>query len=231
MIIKGSNYSIKNEILYNTKPESNQYNSEKLLHFTNKIRAIRDNTTDSFVYSLFQYNYAEPITSNVQDPNNILDDTNLFKTLKRNLFLLFVFDSFDLALISEFESYLMNNNCEIFDVEKNEQVNFAFKGGNIYFEYIYKIIYNGYLDSLSQDDQEKKKTFFNNNFKVSDFDFTVILKCNSQDRFNKIKYHLIKFLISKLEDITSFFNRYLINVLNKNSQNAMLSKMIEIIRM
>jgi hypothetical protein len=203
MIRKACNKSITNETIYNTKPAMSNYNFELNLHSQNKVRQIRDCATDAFVASLFSYDYLVPAN-------------NQKKSIKRNLFLLFVYDYFNLNIISDFDIYLMNNDCEL--IISDEYIKFLFKGGNVYFEIIHRLIYEqNILDVLSQTAKDEMNNFFKRAFSVSDFDFTVSIKCLSNEKFIKIKYHLTNFLIKRLEEITLFFNSYLIKTLSPSN--------------
>jgi len=196
------NKSIEQELILNYKPESSVITSELMIHNRNKIRQIRDQSTDSFVFNLFSYNY--------QDPAN-----NIEKTKKRNLFLMFVYDYFNLTILSQFDIYLMQNNVELLNIEK-EFIKFQFKGGNTYFHIINDLL-STFHDGLSDNNRTSFNNFLGTTFKVSDFDFTLNIKCITFDKFIKIKYYLTKFIIIKLEEITLFFNQYLLNVLNPDN--------------
>ena len=67
----------------NVKSQKIHTEYESALHLTNKIRQIRDNTTDSFIETFFKHSLI------VNDQNqNILNDR------ARSLFLLYVYDVF-----------------------------------------------------------------------------------------------------------------------------------------
>ena len=195
---KSGTTSILNEVKYNQKIISSTLMTESALYNINKIRTIRDQTTDAFVDTLFSYDY------------NLSDAQNNVKTVKRNLFLMFVYDYFNLYVLMEFEIYLMNNNVNLLD-NIFEDVKFLFKGGNVLFTIIHDLMikYN-IFDNINIDDVNSIKTFFTESFKVSDFDFTTIISCKDNKKFNEIKKYLTKFLINKLEEITLFFNSYFI---------------------
>jgi hypothetical protein len=193
------------ETLYiNNKPKMGIINNEYALDKIHTFRQIRDKSTDSVVDVLFKYDYYD---------NN---DNNELRTYKRNFFLMFVNDYFNLHIKAEFETYLINNDLKIFD--KDEYVEFIFKGGNIYFENILRI-YKAALCStnLTNDNKNELASFFNSNFSVSDFDFVISLKCNNHKKYNKTKLWLMRFTIIKLTELTDFFNKYLTNELNTDS--------------
>jgi hypothetical protein len=208
MIVKTGNKSILSEIKYNTKPVLNNWIGEDSLHVKHPFRAIRDQATDGFVELMFKYDY-----------NNHLVPANILRSNKRNLFLLYVYDYFNLYMISEFEYYLLCNNCKLLN-SSNEYATFLFKGGNLYFHIIYElIVYHGIYGNFNQVTQTYLKQQFDRGFKVSDFDFTVNLKCQNHTKFIEVKYHLAKFLTIKLEEITIFFNSYLSDVLSNEIQD------------
>jgi len=201
MISKTGNNSISDELIYNNKPNMENFNIETSLVNQNKFRRVRDLATDSVVNSLFSYDYRNPIYNQKNSTN-------------RNLFLLFVFDYFNLHIVSDFENYLISNNCDLINNDL-EYIKFLFKGGNMFFYKIIELIeVNNIYNGLNNNQQNIMKDFFSDNFSVSDFDFTVIIKCITHEKYIKTKYYLTKFLINKLEDITLFFNSYLHNCLS-----------------
>jgi hypothetical protein len=207
-MIKQGNESIQSQIILNNKPISGIYNTEKALHIKHKFRALRDVSTDEVVNSLFSYDYFN---------NN--ENINNNNSIRRNLFLLYVYDYFNLNIISDFEYYLLINNCKILNTDV-EYIHFLFKGGNIYFHIISDLIKNhNILSEISDDNSNSLKNDFTKFFKVSDFDFTVNLFCVNHEKFLKIKEYLIKFLIKKLEEITLFFNSYLIDKFSNTPSN------------
>jgi len=68
------NNSISNYVSLNIKPNNDELIEEYALHSKNKLRQIRDQTTDSFIDIMFRYDFSQSILIN----NN--------KTVKRNLF-------------------------------------------------------------------------------------------------------------------------------------------------
>jgi hypothetical protein len=202
MINKSGNKSISKETIYNNKPQNTTFNFELNLHTANKFRRIRDCATDSVVDSLFSYDY------------NLQPQMNQKKSINRNLFLLFIYDYFDLCIKSDFGMYLINNDSELI-IDDIEYIKFLFKGGNVYFEIIHRLIHEyNILNTLSNIQRTNMTQFFKDTFAISDFDFTIYIKCTSHDKYLKIKYYLTKFLINKLEDITLFFNMYLSQTLS-----------------
>lgn len=205
-MIKNGEESIQNHIIINNKPISGTFTTEYALHNKHKFRTLRDKSTDSVVNSLFSYDY--------NNNNPIINNNN---SIRRNLFLMYVYDYFNLNIISDFDIYLMNNNCEILN-EELEYVLFLFKGGNVYFHIITELIDKfNVFNGLTEVQVNNLKEDFTKNFGVSDFDFTVNLYCTTHEKFIKIKNHLVKFLIKKLEEITLFFNSYFIDTFNKRS--------------
>lgn len=202
MLKKEGNLSIKTQVNTNNKPISDLIISEDALHISNKFRTLRDISTDSVVKTLFSYDYFN---------NN--QNQNLNNNIRRNLFLMYVYDYFNLKLISDFENYLLVNNCELFDGNL-EYVHFLFKGGNVYFHIISSLIDNNNLfNGINDEDKLVIQEEFSNCFKISDFDFTINMYCLSHQKFLKIKDYLIKFIIEILEEITIFFNQLLIKKL------------------
>ena len=128
---------------------------------------------------------------------------------------MFINDYFNLHIKSEFETYLIKNNVNIFNYDEN--ATFIFKGGNIYFENIL-LLYNRALVSLRIDNNMRinLERFFSDNFSVSDFDFVISIKCHDYKKYNQIKNLLIKFTTEKLEEITLFFNTYLSKILSES---------------
>ena len=205
-----TNESISKYITFNIKPLGNEIEYEDALHNTNKIRAIRDQSTDVFIKTMFSYD----LLAIEQTDNDI-------KALRRNTFLIFVFDSFKLSIISDFNSYLIKNNCEILD-DSCEFIDFLFKGGNIMFVNIMEQINKNKLFNFFKDKEQlaKLKSFLSESFAVSDFDFAVYIKCNNYDKSTKVRKYLTEFLIQKLEDINGFFNGYLLQALQVNESNS-----------
>jgi hypothetical protein len=201
------NNSLSNYIIYNIKSVNDDLIEENALHAKNKLRSIRDQTTDTFIETMFKYDFNQSILIN----NN--------KTVKRNLFLLFVYDYFNLNLTADFNCYLMANNCVILN-NSTEYIHFLFKGGNILFMYINNLIQTQNLFAhLTADEINKVNLLFTEYFKVSDFDFGIYLKTDTNEKFTMIKKYLLKFLISRLEELNLFFNSYLIDSLNVNTLN------------
>ena len=199
--------SLNNHISDNIKPINNNKIEEDSLHAKHKLRQIRDKTTDKFVETLFRYNFMQNIVFNQP------------KTIKRNLFLLFIYDYFSLHLIADFNKYLMTNNCIILN-NLTEYIHFIFKGGNILFIYIINLIeQHDLLANISQPHQTNLNNLFDEYFKVSDFDFGIYLKMDNHEKFIIIKRYLIKFLINILEEINLFFNSYLLEALNVKVSN------------
>ncbi len=197
--------SISNYISHNIKPIDTKLIEENALHLKSKIRQIRDQTTDSFVEVMFKYDYTKSIAENNDN------------TIKRNLFLLYVYDYFKLNLIANFNSYLMENKCVLLD-SSTEYVDFLFKGGNILFVYIDNLIKtNNLFRDINPEYIDKINVMFNEYFKPSDFDFGVYLKTDTHEKFLLIKRYLIKFLINKLEEINLFFNSYLTDIFNNSN--------------
>jgi hypothetical protein len=196
----------------NIKPIMNPLKTENSLDEKYPSRAIRDQSTDAIVNVLFKYDY---------DKN---DTENKIRTYKRNFFLMFINDYFNLYIKSEFETNLMDY-AGVDILNHDENIEFIFKGGNIYFEtmvnHYEKLIHclDSQPDDLSDKLQNKiflyKKLFIDycDNFKVSDFDFAIVLKCNNHIKYNKINNILIKFTTIKLEELTDYFNVYLANIL------------------
>ncbi len=205
MIKKEGTQSITTQVITNNKPISDTFITEDALHISNKFRTLRDSSTDSVVKTLFSYDYFN--TNPNQNSNN---------SIRRNLFLMYVYDYFNLKLISDFEYYLMVNGCELFNGDL-EYLHFLFKGGNVYFHIISSLIDNNNLFyGLNDQDKNMIQEEFSNSFKISDFDFTINMYCTNHQKFLKIKDYLIKFIIEILEEITLYFNQLLIKKISNN---------------
>lgn len=201
MIVKTGDKSIATQVSVNRKTINKTTYYDDALHIKNKFRVLRDLATDSVVDTLFRYEY--------KDDNTAADRLNYNNSIKRNLFLMYVYDYFNLNIISDFEYYLLTNNCEILNSEY-EYVKFLFKGGNVYFHIVYELIqkYN-IFKGITPDQKNTIIDEFSKAFKISDFDFTINLYCITHNKFIKVKKYLVEFIIKKLEEVTIFFNGYI----------------------
>lgn len=213
MIKKEGINSISTQLFTNNKPILDTITSEHSLHIKNRFRSLRDSSTDGFVKTMFAYDYF--------NNNEIANNNN---EIRRNLFLLYVYDYFNLKIISDFEYYLLTNNFELLESD-TEYIHFLFKGGNIYFHIVRQLIdIHHIFDGLDDVNVNIIKNMFNDSFKISDFDFTINLYCNSHQKFLKIKEQLVKFITEKLEEITLFFNQLIVtNLLNSPLVNNIIT--------
>lgn len=196
----------------------------KALYETNKKRSIVDISTDAFIYVFF--------SNEGNDEND-----KAWKKYNRGLFLSYIYYYFDLNLDTLLNKELINNNIKplykfssndniMNDCENNNEfVIFLFKGGNIMNMYLKKYFNSNTFDFSNLDDNIKKA------FKISDFDFTVYLKCKTDERFNIINKYLQKVIYDILSKINLFFNKY-INIVfkqyvpqNNNEKNKLKKKL------
>jgi len=168
------------------------------------IRRIIDNSTDQFIKTFFS-----------EDGG---DEDREWKEYNRGLFLSYVYFSFKLKLETMLNKELLRNDIlplyknhedkdNIFqDKEYNSEfVMFLFKGGNIMNMYMKKYFNEDTFDFSSLNDNIK------NAFKISDFDFTIYLKCQTDERFKIVLEHLEKVTYEILSSINLFFNSYFKN--------------------
>ena len=199
----------------NTKPLAIKLEDDNALHQLNtkptdpppfntykKIRAIKDTTTSVFT-DIFFKNYISPA-----NPDEVRNNNENLR--RRNIFLIYVYDTFKFKIHAEFNLFLMEKGHDILSNNEDEYVDFIFKGGNILFT-IYNILKNRYPD-LGREIQQNQalSTFIEDNFKISDFDFSVFIKTKSYKKYSSIKKLLTQFLITKLDLINLFFNDLLL---------------------
>jgi hypothetical protein len=208
MITKTGNESISAQVTVNRKTINKTTYYDEALHIKNKFRVLRDLSTDCVIDTLFRHEYKA-----IENHNLIKNYNN---SIKRNLFLMYVYDYFNLNIISDFEYYLLTNNCEILNSEY-EYIKFLFKGGNVYFHIVNELIerYN-IFNGITEDQKNTIIDELSKAFKISDFDFTINLYCITHNKFIKVKKYLVEFIIKKMEEITMFFNGYVSSKL-KNS--------------
>lgn len=198
-------------IKINTKPLGIKLEDDNALHQLNtkptdpapfktykKIRAIKDTTTSVFT-DIFFKNYINPA-----NPVEIRKQNDNIR--RRNIFLIYVYDTIKFKLHAEFNLFLMENGHEILSNNEDDYIDFIFKGGNILFT-IYNNLRNRYPDlrRVLQENNEFS-TFIEDNFKISDFDFSIFIKTKSYKKYVSIKKLLTQFLILKLDLINLFFN-------------------------
>ena len=168
-------------------------------------RRIVDISTDNFIKTFFAL-----------DGNNPADIA--WKKYNRGLFLSYVFQYFDLNLETLLNKELINNNIKPLykftdddnilsdSTDDNEFAMFLFKGGNIMNMYMVK-----YFGNKFNDLDNKVKKYFS----ISDFDFTIYFKCNTDERFSIVLEHLEKVTYDILTSINLFFNRYFYSVITQ----------------
>lgn len=177
-----------------------------LYESTNKPkRRIVDISTDNFIKTFFSLDGTTPV------------DTE-WKKYNRGLFLSYVFQYFDLNLETLLNKELINNNIKPLykftdddnilsdSTDDNEFAMFLFKGGNIMNMYMVK-----YFDNKFNDLDNTVKKYFS----ISDFDFTIYFKCNTDERFSIVLEHLEKVTYDILTSINLFFNRYFYDVIKE----------------
>ena len=180
----------------NSKPISMNEDSEFKPSDKNPYRVIRDQTTDSFIEVFFSKTLTQ-----MTDP--IEEDKNEKRDALRNLFLMYVYNKFKLDIEAEFNIYLMENKCEILETGE-EFADFLFKGGNVMFIIIEKLlkknrtvidksglpveIKSQYIKNLR--DYPILSSYIKEAFGISDFDFTIYLKCKNHKKMVKKKKYL-----------------------------------------
>ena len=198
-----------NIIGINNKPIKTPIEHENALHNAHKIRNIRDQATDSMVHAFFKHII---IPQNDEERN-----LNIIKERARNLFLLYVYDTFKYNILAYFNQYLMEQNIEIIDTNNDEYIDFVFKGGNIMFMNVFNKMNTDIRFRNIVTNTPNLRTFIDESFAISDFDFSVYLKTTNNKKFEIVKKHLTLFLLHKLESINSFFNQYLSDILQTNN--------------
>ena len=213
MLRKYSNLNIETQLIKNNKPIDSTIKNEQSLDMVHKFRALRDVATDQVINTFFGHDFHNVNPNPNQNYNN---------AIRRNLFIMYVYDYFDLNIISEFQHYLITNNCEIINNE-SDYIHFLFKGGNMYFNIILDLINRHNILNYPGNpvNPVMRGTLLDNfrdYFSVSDFDYMINLYCKNYEKFLKIKEHLIVFIIKKLQEITIFFNSYLVDILSTPPQ-------------
>ena len=208
-------------VTINVKPLAIKLENDSALHnlatkqtdpapfnFYKKIRTLKDTTTSVFTDTFFK-NYINP------QGDDIVKQAH--NTRRRNIFLVYVYDTFKFKIHAEFNLFLMEKGHNILS-NKDEYVDFIFKGGNILFT-IYNILNTSY-PQLGQHLQATPAflAFIEDNFKISDFDFAMFIKTNCYKKYIIIKKLLTQFLITKLDSINLFFNDLLFRATDMTNQ-------------
>lgn len=108
---------------------------------------------------------------------------------------------------------IVDNNLQPF--HGDEKVELFFKGGNVMNYHFSKIVTDIRL-----------KEIFSTYFKKSDFDFSVNIYTNKDNRFNLMKKYIYYWIIKFLKNTTDVFNNYLSDILNEKKINEIVNSEI-----
>ena len=189
--------SIDDIISYDFKHANTDFDYENALFNIYKERQLKDITTDTFIQDMFSDN--RPTN---EDYDNVKRSNNRFN------FLAYVYTYLNLKLKLELPQVLSENNVIM---KSGEDVFLLFKGGNMMY-YKYEELKTQVKPVL----QEQFFKIFDNNFKISDFDFTCYIVVKDRERFYKVKKTVNQILWKETTKIRNFFETYMNAALEKN---------------
>jgi hypothetical protein len=195
----GTVNNIESYISYDFKHANTDIDYENAYFNIHKERVLKDISTDTFIEDLFS-------DSRPNADNNEAIQNNKDREKNRFNFLAYVYTYLNLKVKLELPRKLSEENIIL---KSGEDVYFLFKGGNM--------MYFKYEELKKQVKLNLQDTFFkefDQNFKISDFDFTCYITVKDRERFYKVKKAVSQILWKETLVIRDFFEKYLKCVLN-----------------
>lgn len=189
--------SIDNLIDYDFKHANTDYDYENAVFNIYKERQLKDISTDTFIEDMFSD--SRPITD---DEQNKVREDNRFN------FLAYVYTYLNLVIKLQLPLLLIEHNIIL---KPGEDIYLLFKGGNMMY---YK--YEELKPHIKPFIQNEFFTLFDDNFKISDFDFTCYITVKDRERFYKVKKIVNQILWRETVKIRNFFESYMNVALDSN---------------
>lgn len=186
---------IENLISYDFKHANTDFDYENAIFNLNKERQLKDITTDTFIEDMFSDRRPKP------DANQDIKTENQVRENNRFNFLAYVYTYLNLKIKLELPGLLIEHNIIM---KPGEDVFLLFKGGNMMY-YKYEEL-KPYIKPLIQ---KEFYELFDDNFKISDFDFTCYITVKDRERFYKVKKLVNQILWKEVVKIRNFFESYL----------------------
>ena len=199
--------NIDNLISYDFKHANTDFDYENAVFNIHKERQLKDITTDTFIEDMFSDSRPKLTDEETKKVDNKVRENNRFN------FLAYVYTYLNLKLKLDLPKLLIEYNIIL---KPKEDVYLLFKGGNMMY-YKYEEL-KPHIKPLLQDEFSK---LFDENFKISDFDFTCYITVKDRERFYKVKKIVNQILWRETVKIRNFFENY-INVALDNAVNPEL---------
>lgn len=199
--------NIENLIDYDFKHANTDYDYESAVFNIYKERQLKDIVTDTFIEDMFSDKRTKSNASEADKLENQVRENNRFN------FLAYVYTYLTLKIKLELPILLIEQDIIL---KPGEDVYLLFKGGNMMY-YKYEEL-KSFITPLIQ---QRFFDLFDDNFKISDFDFTCYITVKDRQRFYKVKQIVNKILWRETVKIRNFFEKYL-NVALDNSVNPEL---------
>lgn len=210
--------SIDNLIEYDFKHANTDFDYENAVFNIHKERQLKDIVTDTFIEDMFSHE--RPQQNEDANKRQERETKNEQKGNNRFNFLAYVYTYLNLKLKLDLPSLLIKHNIIL---KPGEDVYLLFKGGNMMF-YKYEELKH-HIKPLIQEEFYK---LFDDNFKISDFDFTCYITVKDRERFYKVKKVVNKILWRETVKIRDFFENYmnvaLDNQINPELQNQQVQQ-------
>ena len=198
---------LENLIDYDFKHANTDFDYENAVFNVFKERQLKDIVTDTFIEDMFSDKRPKPNA----DENDKLD--NQVRENNRFNFLAYVYTYLNLRIKLELPFLLTEHDIIL---KPEEDVYLLFKGGNMMY---YK--YEELKSHISPLIQQNFFELFDENFKISDFDFTCYITVKDRERFYKVKKIVNKILWRETIKIRNFFENYM-NIALDNDVNPEL---------
>lgn len=192
---------IENLISYDFKHANTDFDYENAIFNVSKERQLKDITTDTFIEDMFSDRRPKP------DANQDILDNQVRENNRFN-FLAYVYTYLNLKIKFELPGLLIEHNIIM---KPGEDVYLLFKGGNMMY-YKYEEL-KPYIKPLIQ---KEFYELFDDNFKISDFDFTCYITVKDRERFYKVKKLVNQILWKEVVKIRNFFETYMNVALDYN---------------
>ena len=200
---------IETLINYDFKHGNTDVDYENAISNIHKERQLKDIVTDTFIEEMF---------SDSRLDNSSADEASKSKNAQRENnrfnFLAYVYTYMNLKVKLELPRMLSEQNIIM---KPGEDVYLMFKGGNMMY---YK--YEDLKKSVKPILQDQFFKLFDENFKISDFDFTCYITVKDSERFYKVKKAVNQILWRETIKIRNFFETYM-NVALDNTDSKLSS--------
>lgn len=187
--------SIDRMIDYDFKHANTDFDYENAVFNVHKERQLKDITTDTFIEDMFSDSRPKENDDESKKIDNEVRENNRFN------FLAYVYTYLNLKLKLELPRLSIEHNIIL---KPGEDVYLLFKGGNMMY-YKYEELKH-HIKPLIQEEFYK---LFDDNFKISDFDFTCYITVRDRERFYKVKKIVNQILWRETIKIRDFFESYM----------------------